>query len=470
MNDMDAFIAIEQGPHGARALAYDAGGRRLGEAFSSLGPRCNALGHVEYDAEDLLDAVRVVVDSLARQVAADRWAACGLVTEGAAVACWDETSDSTLAPVIAAGDRRAGSAPSPQLRAAMRRISGQPCSGNLGGSRMRWWLDHSAPVRTSAAAGHAVLGPLSSFLLHRLLDEHPRLTDGASAACLDLCAPGKPGWCDELLALFGLPQAFLPTIVPTATAYGHLNVGGRRVPMQASTVAGSAAPFADGLPDPRHVFIQLDAVTTILQPSGMPIIAAPLATTLLGDFGGLSHYALEGRMEGVGNAIDALAVQHGAEPDRLLLSLEGAPLPGVDAPFHLGDLGSGLWQAELPERLEGQGGLREQLAATLEAAAFVLRTHLDEMHQHLPAPVLIVAEGRLAANRWMCRLLATLAGVPVQRSSGNDAAARGLAWIVAGQPAAWARADVEMIAPEPREATLARYLHWLSLMPPPRGD
>lgn len=471
MNDMDVFVAIEQGPQAARALAYDASGRRLGEAFSSLGPRRNALGHLEYDPFDLLDAIQVVVDSLAREVSADRWVACGLVTEASAVACWDEASDEPLSPIIAAGDRRAGVGPSSQLRTALQRVSGQPFAGDPGGGRLRWWLDHSPAVRTAAAAGTLVLGPLSSFLLHQLLDNRPRVTDQASAASLDLCLPGTPGWCEGLLELFGLPRDFLPSIARTATLYGHLRVGERRVPLTASTVAGSAEPLAGGLPDPRTIYARLDDTTTILQPTATPVIAPPLATRPLVDIDGLPGFALGGSMGGVGHAIDALAAQHGADADRLLLSLEGAPLPGVDAPLHLADFGSGLWRAELQPRLEGPGDLREQLAAILEATAFMLRAHLDEMRRHgLPAPTCLVAEGRLAANRWICRLVATLVGVPVLRSGSNDAAARGLAWIVAGHPGGWTRPHVETILPGPHEAALARYLRWLSLMPPPPGN
>ena len=64
----------------------------------------------------------------------------------------------------------------------------------------------------------------------------------------------------------------------------------------------------------------------------------------------------------------------------------------------------------------------------------------------------------------LCRMLACLAEVPVDRSSDREATSRGLGFLVAGEPAGFASPPTGRFEPETDQGLLARYLKWLELM------
>ena len=100
----------------------------------------------------------------------------------------------------------------------------------------------------------------------------------------------------------------------------------------------------------------------------------------------------------------------------------------------------------------------------LESVAFLIKSNLDEMDRHVAAPARLVASGGLAENRLLCRMLAGLAEAPVDRLSDREATSRGLAFLVAGEPAGFAVPEFERFEPEGDQQLLARYLKWLDLM------
>jgi glycerol kinase len=75
-----------------------------------------------------------------------------------------------------------------------------------------------------------------------------------------------------------------------------------------------------------------------------------------------------------------------------------------------------------------------------------------------------VTSGGLAENRLLCRLLAALSELPVDRSSDREATSRGLAYLVAGEPADFQAPASDRFEPEVEPDLLARYLKWLELM------
>ena len=100
----------------------------------------------------------------------------------------------------------------------------------------------------------------------------------------------------------------------------------------------------------------------------------------------------------------------------------------------------------------------------LESVAFLIKANLDEMDSHVTPPTRLIASGGLAENRMLCRMLACLAEVPVDRSSDREATSRGLGFLVAGEPVGYASPPTERFEPDANQHLLARYLKWLELM------
>src|SRR6185295_15989616 len=118
-------------------------------------------------------------------------------------------------PVISWQDRR-NAAFVAQLISRAREIharTGLVLSPHYGASKLRWCLDNLPEVASAARDGRLAFGPLSSFLLFRLLEERPLVTDPANASRTQLYDPAARDWSPQLLDLFGINSACLPTPV-----------------------------------------------------------------------------------------------------------------------------------------------------------------------------------------------------------------------------------------------------------------
>lgn len=463
------FIAIDQGGHATRAAAYDARGTLEGAALVTIATQHNALGHVEHDAEEVVASVTTALAELARLVPANRWAAAGFAVQRSSLACWDARDGRPLTPVISWQDRRNAAWLKGLARKAdeVHRLTGLPLSPHYGASKLRWCLDHVPEVRAAAAQSVLRAGPLASYLLHRLLDEHPVLADAANAARTQLWSPFQRDWSDELLALFGVPRDVLPRAVGTRARFGTLSSVGQAVPVVVCNGDQSVVPFAAGPLDARAAYVNLGTGAFVLRPANCALRAAPLLTSVIRADADNFDFVLEGTVNGAGAALSWFERHQGAAADRMLALLDAAPLADDGAPFFLNGvagLGSPFWNPDFESRFIGEGSELQQCRAVLESVAFLIKANLAEMDRHLGPPERLIASGGLAENRLLCRLMSCLSGVPVDRATDREATLRGLAFLVAGEPADFGKRAMQRLEPEQDERLLARYLKWLELM------
>jgi glycerol kinase len=462
-------VAIDQGGHATRASAYSASGDLEGAALVTIATQRNALGHVEHDPEEVVASVETALAELARLVEPSRWTAAGLAVQRSSLVCWDTGDGRALSPVISWQDTRGATWLRGLARRAedVQRLTGLQLSPHYGASKLRWCLDHLPEVRTAAAQSRLAAGPLAAYLLHRLLEERPFVADSSTAARTLLWSPFERDWSGELLALFGIPRAVLPRVAGTSHGFGTLAFGGARLPFVVCNGDQSVVPYAAGPLDFDAAYVNLGTGAFVLRPTAEPLHAPPLLTSLIRADDEHADFVLEGSVNGAGAALAWLERHQGAAADRLLALLDDAGLADDGAPFFLNGvsgLASPFWRPDFETRFVGDGSDLQQCRAVLESVAFLIKANLDEMDGHRPPPTRLVASGGLAENRLLCRMLAALAGAPVDRGSDREATSRGLAFQVAGMPAGFAAPPVERIEPEPDQQLLARYLKWLALM------
>ena len=468
MNSGDVVVAIDQGGHASRAVAYDRGGRLLGDATVAVETQRAAGGRVEHDGEQLVGSVRTALSTLAAQVDPDRWQSVGLGTQRSSIACWDRVTGQLLSPVISWQDRRQAAWLQQFERHAARvhELTGLPLSPHYGASKLRWCLDHLPAVRHAAEAGTLCAGPLASLLLARLLDGAPCIADEANASRTQLWSPRARAWSAPLLALFGVPEGILPRLVPTRGDFGRLRLGAAQVPLRACTGDQAAVPFSAGPLDPGAAYVNLGTGAFALRPVPGPADAAPLLTSVLDSDGSRVRYALEGTVNGAGSALDWLAQRQGIDAHGLLSQLDADTAAG-DPPLFLNGVsgvGSPFWIPGLESRFVGSGPPLQQLRAVVESIAFLLRANLDAMQAQAGPPGRIVASGGLSRSGTLLATLAALTGITVERLDDPEATARGVAFLAAGQPGGWIAPRRERYRPVRDQALDARYARWLALM------
>jgi glycerol kinase len=175
----------------------------------------------------------------------------------------------------------------------------------------------------------------------------------------------------------------------------------------------------------------------------------------------------EGTVNGAGSALDWLRERVALDVDRALAVLATRePLAG-DVPLFLngvGGLGAPYWLPDFPCEFIGDGDDARLLAAVVESIAFLLCVNLECLQRSAPLQQIRISGG-LARNDYLCRCLAAVSQLPVARPAAVEATARGIAYLAAGKPEAWARLPVEQsFVPGPARQLLERYARWRGAM------
>jgi glycerol kinase len=175
----------------------------------------------------------------------------------------------------------------------------------------------------------------------------------------------------------------------------------------------------------------------------------------------------EGTVNGAGSALDWLREHVAIDVDRALAAL------GTQRPFAaglplfmngVGGLGAPYWRPDFPTEFVGDGDDDARLAAVIESIAFLLCVNLEALHRAAPLRRIRISGG-LARNDYLCRCLASLSSLRVDRPLLVEATARGVAFLAAGKPASWRSVGIEQaFEPEASAALASRYAQWRSEM------
>jgi glycerol kinase len=463
-------LALDQGSHSSRAVLFDAVGAPLASAHVPVGSRREGDDRVEQEPRELLQSLLTAALDACDSSAARGRPICGvgLATQRSTIVCWERSSGRALTEAISWQDRR-NAVLLERLRhlaGRVREITGLPLSPHYGASKLRWCLDHVSAVQRAAAAHDVALGPLSSYLVQGLVHDRSAVVDPANAARTLLFDPTTLDWSAELLDMFDLSREQLPVCVPTWYRYGPLILGERRIPLVACTGDQSAAAFAFGAPDPSIAMINIGtgAFVQRVAPADAPLPDGLLRSVLCSD-GTSALRSHEGTVNGAGSAIEWLRSRVGLDVDRALAT---PPQQGPhDPPLFMngvGGLGAPFWQSDFPIEFVGDGDDAAQLAAVLESVAFLLCVNLELLRRSAPLQRIRVSGG-LSRSDVLCRSLADLSGLPVERYAVAEATARGVAFLAAGRPASWRPLPIERVfTPSGDTALAARFSRWRAEM------
>lgn len=468
LTDDALILALDQGSHASRAVVFDATGGLLAQAHQPVGTRRDG-GTVEQDPVELSESLRTsvadVCDSPA--VRSRPIVAAGLATQRSTIVCWDRDTGVALSDAISWQDRRAAAwlARFAPQAAEVHAITGLPLSPHYGASKLRWCLDYLPGVRRAAATNRLAAGPLSSFLVSRLVAGGPCVVDPANASRTLLYDPATLDWSDPLLALFGIDRAQLPSCVPTRRDFGQLVIERAGVTLTACTGDQSAAAFAFGRPDSATALVNVGtgAFVQRVAPGGALLPAGLLRSVLYADAAGAIH-AHEGTVNGAGSALEWLRERVAIDVDRGVAALAASD-DLVEPPLFMngvGGLGAPYWQPSFPVEFVGDDDCSDlaRLAGVLESVAFLLSVNLEALDSSA-ALTRIRLTGGLARSDYLCRRLADASHLPVERCSVAEATARGTAFLAAGEPAGWSAVPVEReFTPAADAALNARFSRW----------
>lgn len=457
-------LALDQGGHASRACVFDARGELVASALRAVGEVRRGDDVVEQDPEELVDTLRACIDEVARTLGprADRIVAAALATQRSSVVAWDRESGAALTPVLSWQDRRAAawlarfSAESKDIA----RRTGLRLSPHYGASKLAWCLEHVEAVKRARAGGTLALGPLSSFLAFRLLEERPRFVDPANASRTLLWNVETGDWDETLCALFGIERALLPRCVDSRHPFGTLRCATRAVPLSVVLGDQSAALFAWGEPSEDTLYVNLGTGAFLQRPlrRAPPAIEGLLRSVVFTDER-TRWSALEGTINGAGSALASFAAPE--------VDLETALASHADLPLFLNGI-SGLaapwWSANFASRFVGEGDARARLAAVAESITFLARAITDRLTPESGPPKRVRVSGGLSRSNGFCQRLADVLALTVDRAPDHEATARGAAFLALDRQARFEPSATEPFKPNPNSPARARYDLWLRAM------
>jgi glycerol kinase len=464
------ILAIDQGGHASRVIAFDIRGSHQAESFTPISTFRAGTDRVEHDPLEVRDSIRTSLEDIAHTLGedAERVIAIGMATQRSSVVCWDRRTGKPLSPVLSWQDRR--NAPLIEhlhtYEQDVRRRTGLVLSPHYGASKLRWCLDELSAVRKAQEEKRLGAGPLASYLLFALLEERPYLVDPANASRTQLFEPHRRNWSEHLGKLFGVPIDLLPRCVPTRHAYGQLSFAGKRLPLVICTGDQSAAAFAYGKLDPATIYLNL-GTGGFLQRAGEAEDMRLLRSISYSDDQQVIAVQ-EGTVNGAASALDWLNERIGIDTHRAALALTRANAGATPPVFinGIGGVGSPYW-GNIQSRFTSEASEALQVQAVVESVAFLVCRNIERMVVDGEL-TRVLASGGLSASDYLCECIASLSGLSVQRASLKEATALGLTFLIAGQPESWnPPIDFEQFAPQAEDKLLGRYRQWCELMSMP---
>ena len=222
----DAVMAIDQGTTGCTAIVLDRRGAVLGRSYAEIHQHFPRAGWVEQDPEEIWLTSLDVMGTALRQakVGSGELKAIGIANQRETTVIWDRLTGEPLHRAIVWQSRQTAEIcerlRAEGLEALIEERTGLVIDPYFSGSKVQWILERYPQARRRAAAGELLFGTIDSWLLYRLTGGAVHATDQTNASRTLLFDIHRRRWDPELLEIFGVPEAMLPEVKPSAGVFG----------------------------------------------------------------------------------------------------------------------------------------------------------------------------------------------------------------------------------------------------------
>ncbi|MGH7377088.1 MAG: glycerol kinase GlpK, partial [Candidatus Methylomirabilales bacterium] len=436
----------DQGTTSCRAICFDRQGRVVSAAQREFAQHYPRPGWVEHDAQEIWETqLSVAREALERRaIPAESVAAIGITNQRETVLFWDRRTGQPLTRAIVWQCRRTAEM-CERLKAAgheatIRGKTGLVLDAYFSGTKVAWFLEHTAGLREKARRGEVCAGTIDSWLIFRLTGGKAHVTDPTNASRTMLFNLHSRRWDDDLLALLGVPRQVLAEIRPSSEEYGKTprELLGAEIPVAGAAGDQQAALFGQACFGPGLAKNTYGTGSFLLvHTGGKPASSSRgLLTTMAATVGEGPAYALEGSIFITGAAIQWLRdglrlIEDSADSER---HAAGVPDTGgvYFVPAFVG-LGAPHWDPYARGAILGltRGTTRAHIIrAALEAIAYQSREVVEAAEED--AGIRIAAlkvDGGAARNDFLMQFQADILDRPVIRPKVTETTALGAAYL-----------------------------------------
>jgi glycerol kinase len=441
------LLAIDQGTTGSTAIVVTLEGETLGKESVEFAQHFPQPGWVEHDPEQIWTSVGASVGGAIAEAGIDAAdiAAIGITNQRETTLLWDRASGKPIFNAIVWQDRRtAGECDrlkASGAEALVRARTGLVIDAYFSGTKIAWILDHEKGARARAEKGELAFGTIDTFVVHRLTSGAVHATDVTNASRTLLMDLAKLAWDDEMLAMFKVPRAVLPNIVPSAGLIGTTKGAGflpDGIPITGIAGDQQAALFGQACFAEGDVKCTYGTGAFALMNIGSTPTKSKhgLVTTVAWQIGGKTTYALEGSAFIAGAAVQWLRdglglIRTAADIEALARKVESSD--GVAFVPALAGLGAPYWDQGARGTITGitRGTTAAHLArATLEGIAFEVWDLVNAMTADAGRPLNVMKiDGGASKNDLLAQFQADVAAVEVVRPMEIESTGRGAAML-----------------------------------------
>ena len=451
---MKHILALDQGTTSSRAIIFAEDGSVRAQAQKEFRQIYPHPGWVEHDPEEIWASQLGVARRALAQAglkAADI-TALGIANQRETVIVWERKSGQPVHNAIVWQDRRTADACASLKRRGKTNIvrskTGLVIDPYFSATKLAWLLDSVPGLRLHAERGELAFGTVDSWLAWKLSGGSLHITDVSNAARTMLYDIHAGEWDEELLALFRIPRALLPRVLPSSRVYGESAKSLFGAPIAIAGIAGDqqAALFGQachsaGMAKNTYgtgCFMLLNTGANAV-PSKHGLLTTPCAQT-----GSKPQYALEGGVFIAGAVVQWLRdglgfIRSSDEIEALAASVEDTG--GVYLVPAFAGLGAPHWDAYARGTMLGltRGTTRAHIArAALEAIAFQSAELLQAMQKDAGIRLKeLRVDGGAAANDTLMQFQADILGVPVLRPKVLETTALGAAYLAGLATGVW---------------------------------
>ena len=436
------LLAIDQGTTSSRAILFSTRGDILAAKQKELKLHHPHKGWVEQNPEDIWEDTLWALRGVLKN--AENVAAIGIANQRETTIIWNRASGKPIYPAIVWQDRRTADQCQKLREAAhesmIRSRTGLLLDPYFSATKIDWILSNVEGAREQAEAGELAFGTVDSWLLWKLTNCAVHATDASNAARTMLFNIRTQDWDEELLALFDIPRAILPTVKDNVADFGRTSedivgraiaIGGMAGDQQAALIG--QACFEEGMVKSTYgtgCFALMNIGETFRESRHR------LLTTTAYRLDGQVHYAIEGSIFVAGAAVqwlrDGLGLfKEAGESEALATSVDDNN--GVYFVPAFTGLGAPHWDPNARASITGltsDSTAAHITRAALEAQAYQTLDLMEAMQAdsgHIPD--IIRADGGMMNNSFVCQFLADMLGKSVEIPKNTEITAMGAAYL-----------------------------------------
>ncbi|GAB6141763.1 glycerol kinase GlpK [Methylosoma difficile] len=440
------ILALDQGTSSSRSLLFDQDANPVAIAQREFTQYFPQPGWVEHDALEIWQSQLAVCQQVmqALKITAADIAGIGITNQRETTVIWERATGKPIYNAIVWQDRRTaefcGQLKADGYAGLIQDKTGLVLDAYFSASKIRWLLDNVAGAREQAERGELAFGTIDTWLVWQLTGGALHITDVSNASRTMLFNIDTLQWDDQLLDLFAIPAALLPSVQASSQVYGTTQNAdlGSGIPIAAMIGDQQAGLFGQLCWQAGMAKCTYGTGCFLMMNTGRQRALSPqgLLSTLAWQIGDEVVYALEGSVF-VGGAVvqwlrDGLELFTQASDSQALAESVDDNGGVVFVPALTG-LGAPHWDAQARGAIFGitRGTNKAHLSrAALESIAYQVNDLLDAFSTDSGKPIhQLRIDGGAAMNNLLAQFQADIADIPVVRPLQLESTAQGAAYL-----------------------------------------